>query len=70
MAEEYEEKPCNEVETVRGFTYQDHRVNASERSRSAQTVRTRCGCVNCRECSKLLHEKMTPLKLKRIVYMT
>ena len=32
------------------------------------TARTRCGCDKFRECGKLLHGKIFPLKLKRAVY--
>ena len=36
---------CNEVETVREFTYLGDRVNASGGCEAAVTVRTRCGWV-------------------------
>ena len=42
-AVEQEEKLCDEVETVREFTYLGDRVSASRGCEAAVTVRTRCG---------------------------
>ena len=49
---------CDEVETVREFTYLVDGVS----------VRTRCGWVESRECGELLFDRRFPLKLKGAVY--
>ena len=43
---EQEEKLCDEVETVREFTYLCDRVSAGGNYEAAVTVRTRCWLVN------------------------
>ena len=57
---EQEEKLCDEVETVREFTYLGDRVSASRRCEAAVTARTRRGWVKLRECSEW---QEFPLKL-------
>ena len=42
---EQKEKLCDEVETVREFTYLGDRVSASGGCEAAVTARTRCGWV-------------------------
>ena len=42
---EQEETSCQEVETVREFTYHGVRVSADGGCEAAVTVRTRCGWV-------------------------
>ena len=54
----HEEKLCNEVETVREFTYLDDRVRAGGVYEAALTARTRCGWVRLRICGELLYGKM------------
>ena len=44
-AVEQEDKLCDEVETVSGFTYIGDRVSADGRCEAAVTARTRCGWV-------------------------
>ena len=65
---EQEEKLCDEVETVREFTYLGDRVSAGEECEAAVTARTRCGWVKVRECYGLLHGRRFPLRLKGSVY--
>ena len=59
---------CDEVETVREFTYLGDRVSAGGGCESAVTARTRCGLVNVSECGGLLYSRRFPLKLKGAVY--
>ena len=49
-----EEKLCDEVETVREFTYLGDKVSASGGCEAAVTARTRCFGVKFRECVELL----------------
>ena len=49
-AEEQEEKLCDEVETLREFTYLVDRVSAGGGCEAAVTAGTRCGWVMYREC--------------------
>ena len=65
-AVEQEEKLCDEVETLREFTYLGDRVNAGGGCESAVTSRTRCWWVKFRECSELLYGKRFPLGLKGV----
>ena len=65
---EHEVKLCNEVETVREFTYLGDRVSAGGECETAMTASTRCGWVKRRECGELLYGKRFPLKLKGAVY--
>ena len=53
---EQEEKLCDEVETVREFTYLGDRVSAGGGCESAVTARTRCWSVMFRECGELLYD--------------
>ena len=68
QAVEQEEKLCDEVETVREFTYLGNRVSASGGSEAAVTARTRCEWVKFRVCSELLYGWSFPLMLKGAVY--
>ena len=61
---EQEEKLCDEVETVREFTYLGDRVSAGGGCEVAVTDRTRCRWVKLRECGELLHGRSVPTKLK------
>ena len=56
-----EERLCDEVETVREFTYLGDRVSAGGGCEAAVTVRIRCGWVKFRECHKFLHLRGFPL---------
>ena len=61
------EKLCDDVETLREFTYLGDRVSADGGCEAAVTARTRCDRVKLRECSELLYGRF-PLKLKGAVY--
>ena len=52
---EQEEKLCDEVETVKEFTYFGDRVSAGGGYDVALTAITRCGWVKLRECGELLY---------------
>ena len=67
-AVELEENLCDEVETVREFTYLGDRVSAGGGCEAAVTVRARCGWVKPRECGELLYGRRFPLKQKVAVY--
>ena len=67
-AVEQEEKLCDEVKTLREFTYIGDRVSVGVGCEAAVVVRTRCGWVKLRECSELLHGRRFPLKLKAAIY--
>ena len=54
-AVEQEEKLCDEVETVREFTYLGDRVSVVGGSEAAVTDGVLCGWVMCRECGELLY---------------
>ena len=58
-----EEMLCDDVKTVREFTYLGDRVSAGGGCEAAVTARTRCGWVKFRECGKLLYGRKFPLKL-------
>ena len=62
-AVEQEERLCDEVKTVRQFTYLGDRVSAG----GCATARSRCGWVKIRECGELLNGRF-PLKLKGAIY--
>ena len=62
------EELCEEVETVRGFCYLGHRVNAGSGCEAAVIARAKIGLVKCRECGELLNSKRFSLKLKGMVY--
>ena len=66
---EQEEKLCDEVETVREFTYFGGRVRASGGCEAAVTAKTRFGWVRFRECGELMYGMRFPLRLKGAVYM-
>ena len=59
---------CDEVETLREFTYLGDRVSAGGGCEAAVTARTRCGWVKFRECGELLYGRTFPLGLKGAVY--
>ena len=67
-AVEQVEKLCNEVETVREFTYLGGRVSAGGGCEAAVTARTRCGWAKLRECDELLQGSRFPLTQKGAVY--
>ena len=62
-----EEKLCDEVKTVREFTYLGDRESAGGGCEAAVTARTRCGLVSFRECSGFLYGKFL-LNLNGAVY--
>ena len=62
------EELCEEVETVRGFCYLGHRVNASGGCEAAVTARARIGWVKFRECGELFNSKRFSLKMKGMVF--
>ena len=57
---------CNEVETVRDFTYLCDRVSGG--CESTVTATARCAWCMPRECCELLHRKSFHLKQKIAVY--
>ena len=59
---------CDEVETVRQFTYLGDSVGAGGGCEAVVTARTICGLVKFRECSKLLYGRRFSLRLKGAVY--
>ena len=63
-----EVKLCDEVETVRDFTYLGDRVSAGGGCEAAVTSRTRCGWVMSRECSELLNSRRFTLSRKGAVH--
>ena len=65
---EEKDKLCNEVETVREFTYPVDKVSVCERYKAAVTGITRYWLVAFGECVKLLYGKRFPPKLKGAVY--
>ena len=67
---EQEEKLCDEVETVREFTYLSDRVNASGGCEAAVTARTRSWLVKFRYCGELLYGTRSSQILKRLVTRT
>ena len=66
-AVEHEEKLCDEVETLRQFSYLGDRVNAGGGCETAVSVKTRCGWVKFRECCELPYS-IFPLWLTWAVY--
>ena len=67
-AVDQEEKSCDEVETVREFTYLGDRLSAGGGCEAAVTARTRCGWFKLMECGELLYGRRFPLRLKGAVY--
>ena len=65
---EQEVKLCDEVETVKEFTYLGDRVSAGGGCEAAVTVRTRYRWVEFMDCSELLYRGRFPLRLKGAVY--
>ena len=66
-AVEQEVRLCDEVETVRKFTYLGERVSAGGGYEAAVTAGTICGWVRCRECGEMLYGRRFPLRLKGAV---
>ena len=67
-AVEQEVMLCDEVETVREFTYLGDRVSIDEGCEAAVTARTRCWLVEFWECGELLCGRRFPLLLNGAVY--
>ena len=67
-AVEQEVKLCDEVATVREFTYLGDKVSAVGGCEAAVTAIARCGWVQFRECGELLYGGKFPLMLKGAVY--
>ena len=65
---EQEEKLCDEVETVREFTYLDDMVSAGGGCEAAVYTCTRCGLIKFGECGEVLYGRRFPLWLKGDVY--
>ena len=65
---EQEEKLCDDVETVREFTYLVDSVNAGGGREAAAIARTRCGWAKFLECGEMLHSRRFPLRVKGAVY--
>ena len=65
---EQEVKLCDEVVTVREFTYLGERVSAGGGCEADVTARTRCQWVKFTECSELLYGSRFYLRLKGAVY--
>ena len=65
---EQEVKLCDEVKTVREFTYLGDRVSVGGECEAAVTARARCGWVKFMECGELLYDRSFPLRLKGAVY--
>ena len=56
---------CDEVETVKEFTYLGGRFGQVE---AAVTARTSCGWVKFFDCGELLYGRRFSIKLKMVVY--
>ena len=67
-AVEQEKRFCDEVETMRKFTYLCCRVSVGGGCEAAVTARTRCGWVKFRKCGELLYGSKFSLRLKGAVY--
>ena len=65
---EQEEKLCDEVETVREFTFPGDMVSAGGGCQTAETARTRCWWIKLRVCGELLYGRRFPLRLKGVIY--
>ena len=68
VMEDLIEKLCDEVETVNGFCYLGHKLNASGGCEAAVTARVRIGWVRFRESGELLLGNRFLLKTKGKVY--
>ena len=66
--EEPVEVLCDEVETVKGFCYLGHRLNASGGCETSVTARVKIGWMKFRECGELLLGGRFSLKMKGMVY--
>ena len=64
---EQEETLCDEVETVRGFTYLGDSESAGGGCEAAVSASSGCLLVKLRECNELLYDGF-PLRLKGAVY--
>ena len=65
---EQEEKLCDEVVTVRVFTYLCDKVSTGGGYEATLTASTRCGWVKCMKCSEMVCGRKFPLMLKGAVY--
>ena len=65
---EQKENLCDEVETVREFTYLGDRVSAGGGCEADVTARTTCWWAKPKECGELLPNRRFSLKQKRSVY--
>ena len=63
-AEEQEGWLCDEVETVKEFTYVGDKMSAGGGCEVDVTARTRCGWVEFMVCGALLCGRRFPLRLK------
>ena len=61
-------KLCDEVKTVREFTYLGDMVSAGGGCEAAVTAKTRCGWFEHTVCGELLHGRIFPLKLKGAIH--
>ena len=61
-------KSCDEVETVREFTYLGYRVSTDGWCVAALNSVSRMWGINLSECYELLCEFRFPLRLKGVVY--
>ena len=59
--------PCDEVVTIREFTYLGDRMSVGGGCEAAVTARTRCGWATLWECGELLYGRRYPLKLNGAV---
>ena len=59
---------CDEVETIREFTYLGDRVSTGEGCEVAVTARIKCWWIKFTECGKMLYGKILSLILKEAVY--
>ena len=64
---EQEETLCDEVDTVRKFTYLGDRESAGGGNEAAVIARAKCWWVWFRECGGLLYGRRFPLRLKGVV---
>ena len=59
---------CDEVDTVKGFSYLGDRLNASGGCETTMTARVRIGWIKFKECGELLLGRRFSLKMKGMVY--
>ena len=68
ILERQEERLCDQVETVREFTYLGDRMSAGGGCEAPVTARTRCWWVKYGECGEFLYGMRFLLRLKGAVY--